>query len=260
MTEQNPTLAGSCHDNRFLVVIPAHNEAGTISRVVHDVREQAKCDVLVVDDLSTDNTARVAQQAGALVIRVRIHLGAWCAVQTGLRYAYQEGYHYVVTMDGDGQHDAKSINPILRPVQSGEASVCIGLYLARGSRMRVVAWHVLRKLSGLDINDLTSGFRALDRSAIRVLLQREAALLTYQDVGVLMLLKSNGLSIREVEVTMHQRNHGISRIFHSWIAVFGYVSQTCLLCVAKISLSYRRTNRKPVHTANENPDVKPHEL
>jgi hypothetical protein len=222
-----------------LVIIPAHNEAHDVGQVVRAVRRHCDCPVLVVDDLSTDGTIAEARRAGARVIPLAVQLGAWGAIQTGLRYAQANGYQHAITMDADGQHEAASLPDLIQPIIDGQADVTIGTCTRRGSRLRKVAWALMKKVSGLTPEDLTSGFRVYDRQAIETLASWHGTLLEYQDVGVLFLLQSRKLKIRDVEVTMQPRRSGISRIFYSWFSVIYYMSYTLLLSITKRNLSGR---------------------
>jgi glycosyltransferase involved in cell wall biosynthesis len=222
-----------------MVIIPAHNEARDVGHVVRAVRNICDCPVLVVDDLSTDETVAEARRAGARVIRLAVQLGAWGAIQTGLRYARTKGYQYAITMDADGQHEAASLPDLIQPILDGQADVTIGTCTRRGSRLRKTAWVLMKKVSGLTPEDLTSGFRVYDRRAIETLASWHGTLLEYQDVGVLFLLQSRRLKVRDVEVSMQARRSGISRIFYSWFSVISYMSYTLLLSITKRNLSGR---------------------
>ena len=209
-----------------------------MGRVIREVRAHCGYPVVVVDDASTDGTRAVAEAAGALVIPLVARMGAWGATQAGLRYARRKGFAHVITMDADGQHEAASIADLVEPVFEGRADVAIGTCTRRGSLLRRVAWVLMKRASGLRLEDLTSGFRLYDRRAIELLAGRPATLLEYQDVGVLILLQRHGLRIHEVEVPMAPRHSGISRIFHSWGAVSYYMAHTLLLSLTK--RHYRR--------------------
>ena len=218
---------------RVLIVIPALNEADTIAEVISDVKKESRWDVLVINDRSIDSTATEALRAGATVITPHIRHKAWGATQIGLRYAATNNFDFVVTMDADGQHLAKYLNDLAAPVLKGESDVSIGTCTSRCTAMRHFAWDFFRKLSGISFADPTSGFRAYNRSAIEVLLSQESTMLSYQDFGVLILLKNARKSVSEVEVPMLKRANGISRIYCSWLAVAMYVAQTFLVCVSK---------------------------
>ncbi len=223
-----------------IVVIPAHNEVNDIANVIRDVQEHSDFPVVVVDDASSDGTADAARSAGAVVVPLSLQLGAWVATQTGLRYALKHGYDYAITMDADGQHLARSLPALIKPIIDQEADVTIGACTQRGSVLRKIAWTVMKKASGLRLEDLTSGFRVYDRRAIRRLSTWQATLLQYQDVGVLAMLNSSGLRIKDVEVSMLPRKHGISRIFHSWTSVLYYMSYTLLLGFTKRGVRHKQ--------------------
>ena len=218
---------------RCVVIIPAHNEAEDIAYVIGEIQKHSTFPIVVVDDASTDDTIKKAKQAGALVVPLAVQLGAWGATQTGLRYALKNNYAYAITMDADGQHLAESLPALLQPIINKEADVTIGSCTRRGSRSRKIAWSLMKRVSGLRLEDLTSGFRVYDRRAIRRLATWQATLLEYQDVGVLAMLQASGIRIKDVEVDMLPRRHGISRVFYSWTSVIYYMSYTLLLSFTK---------------------------
>ena len=196
---------------RCIVIIPAHNESKDIAHVIGDIQKHSNFPVAVIDDASTDDTIVKARQAGAVVVPLAVQLGAWGATQTGLRYAIKNDYAYAITMDADGQHLAESLPALIQPIINKEADVTIGACTRRGSAMRKIAWTLMKRVSGLRLEDLTSGFRVYDRRAIRRLAAWQATLLEYQDVGVLAMLQASGIRIKDVEVNMVPRRSGASR-------------------------------------------------
>ena len=220
-----------------VVIIPAHNEVNDVQSVIKQLKQCCSYPIVVVDDASTDGTGSKAREAGAIVIPLLVQLGAWGATQTGLRYALSKGYQMVITMDADGQHEAASLQDLIQPVLANEADVSIGTCTSRGSILRQIAWVVMKRVSGLSLEDITSGFRVYNGKAINLLASKPATLLEYQDVGVLILLQSRGVRIKDVEVTMLPRRSGISRIFHSWPSVIYYLFYTLLLSITKRSYS-----------------------
>jgi len=216
-----------------IILIPAKNEEETVGQVVAEIKTLFQGTVVVIDDASTDNTIQVAQAAGAQVLPLAFSLGAWGAIQTGLRYALKHGFNTVITMDADGQHEAEAIAELLAPLALDKSDVVIGAYPQRGSIARRIAWAIFRHLSGIALRDLTSGLRAYNRHAIKVLVARTATLLDYQDVGVLILLKKAGLRIQEIPTQMNPRSNGHSRIFNTWWAVSRYIINTGILCLAQ---------------------------
>jgi glycosyltransferase involved in cell wall biosynthesis len=229
---------------RAVIVIPAHNEERDIGRVLKQIRECCDFPVVVVDDFSSDRTVLRARAGGAVVLPLSQQLGAWGATQAGMRYALAIGCETVLTMDADGQHEAVWIEQLMQPVLAGEANVAIGCCTRRGSGLRKFAWKLLKSVSGLSLEDITSGFRVYDRQALRLLTSWQATLLEFQDVGVLVMLKNAGLRIKDVEVTMLPRRSGASKVYHSWFAVIYYMCYTVLLGFSK-----RRVRKKPARSS-----------
>jgi glycosyltransferase involved in cell wall biosynthesis len=241
------TMSQRALDGRFTlpattIVMPAFNEGQVIASVIREIHEICDLPVMVVDDASTDDTVSQAESAGATVISLPVQLGAWGATQTGLRYALRHDFEFVISMDADGQHEAKSIQEILRPVASGTADVAIGACTRRGSMLRKIAWGMMKQVSGLTLEDITSGFRVYNRKAIRELASWRATFLDYQDIGVLLLLQSKNIVIVDVEVPMSDRRNGKSRVFHSWLTVIYYMSHTLLLGFSKRRLASRKSS------------------
>lgn len=216
-----------------LVVIPARDEVLSVERVVRAVLAREGFQVLVVDDASSDDTAGAARRAGARVLCLPIRLGAWGAIQAGMRYALKHGHSTVLTMDADGQHLAGDADLLLEPLRSGQADAAVGACPERGSTCRRLAWRLFRVMTGLSLQDLTSGFRAYNRRAIALLASPQATLLDYQDVGVLLLLLRSNLRVVERQVSMCPRVFGHSRVFDTWFAVTRYMLASTVLCVSR---------------------------
>ncbi len=106
----------------LVAVIPAYNEATRVGNVVRSAAVYVDA-VIVVDDGSTDGTARAAADAGAQVIRHAENSGAGAATMTGIEAARRMGATAVVTLDADEQHDPADIPRLLEPVQKDEADI-----------------------------------------------------------------------------------------------------------------------------------------
>ena len=232
---QTDTMECQSDSTLPLIIIPAFNEAKTIASVVLDIRERYQYPVLVVNDLSADATAQVARDAGAIVLNLRVQLGAWGATQTGVRYALSRGYTGVLTLDADGQHEPEYINGMLEQLGDGN-DIVIGAYIERCSKARHLARLYFKLLTGLQIEDVTSGFRAYNFRAMQVIASAQATLLDYQDIGVLLLCRRGGLQILELQTPMNLRRSGHSRVFSSWWVVMRYMLQTSILCFSQIGL------------------------
>ena len=144
------------------IVIPARNESAAISKVVRTARsEYPDAEIIVVDDGSADATARIAEEAGAMVISHPESLGNGAAVKSGARAARGE---ILALMDGDGQHDPREIGRLLEKLEQGYDMAVgardSGSHASIGRLFGNKLYNVLAsRLSGREITDLTSGFR-----------------------------------------------------------------------------------------------------
>jgi glycosyltransferase involved in cell wall biosynthesis len=171
---ENKTSAGLGHKT-VVAVIPAHNEAKAISQVVLTMLQHVTM-VLVVDDGSCDNTAALAEAAGALVVRHTQNQGKGAALRTGFKAAAKLNPDAVVTIDADGQHLPTETSRVIAPVLAGQADLVVGSrYLQHTSRVpyhRVCGHYffklVINRLSGVAITDTQSGFRAFSIRALRM--------------------------------------------------------------------------------------------
>ena len=220
-----------------LIVIPALNEESSIQSVIDKLHADGLNNILVVNDCSTDDTAKIVRQNNVDLLDLPIQLGAWLATQAGIRYALENNYQYVITMDADGQHLSQGTLALKKHIKSSKANVVIGTYTQRLSRSKRVAWWFFKTITHLKIEDLTSGFRIYDRKAMQILSSSAASLLDYQDVGVLLLLTKSKMKIAEIEVPMTSRENGKSKIFYSWWMVLKYMVQTTTLCIAKTGIN-----------------------
>jgi glycosyltransferase involved in cell wall biosynthesis len=182
-------------------VIPAYNEGDAVDRVIYKIRElRPRAEILVVDDGSKDNTADVARKAGARVIRHPYNKGNGAAVKTGLRNATGD---VVLLLDADGQHPPEDIERVLAPI--GEYDLVVG---AR-TRQSESAWirdfgnaifnTLATYLSGREIPDLTSGFRAMKRDHIMEFIHLLPNLYSYPTTSTLAFIKA-GYNVKFVPI------------------------------------------------------------
>ena len=205
---------------RKIAIVPAYNEALNIGRVVDELRAfDPELDVVVVDDGSVDRTAEVAAEHGAHVIRLPFNLGIGGAVQTGFRYAWENGYDLAVRVDGDGQHDPAELPKVLAPVLAGEADICVGSRFTgaegyRSSATRRVGIRLLAlvvsAIARQRVTDTTSGFQALNRRAIALFAADYPH--DYPEVEATVMVFRHRLRLREVPVEMRERGGGRSSI------------------------------------------------
>ncbi len=162
------------HKIGVLAGIAAYNEARYVGSIVLQARQYVD-EVIVVDDGSTDNTARVAELAGATVIRHAENRGKGTAIQSILAEAKKRNPDILVLLDADAQHDPNEIPILIKPISEG-FDLVIGSREAQKDktpRYRRIGQKVLlrstRLASKTNISDSESGFRALSPKAINEL-------------------------------------------------------------------------------------------
>lgn len=199
---------------KTLVVIPAYNEALNIEKTVHDLEVNApEVDYVVVNDGSKDNTLEVLKKNDFNYIDGFCNLGLFGAVQTGFKLAIKENYDVVIQFDGDGQHSAKYIAPLVKEIENGN-NIAIGSrfvdekkpFTARMIGSRLIAG-AIKMMTGETITDPTSGFRAYDKNCI-IDYANEMNNPPEPDTLVYMLRKQR--KIKEIQVQMSDREFGES--------------------------------------------------
>lgn len=231
----------------MLVVIPALNEAETIGRVIDDVIETLRADVLVVDDGSTDATARVARAAGATVLSHPFNLGVGGAIRTGLRYAALRGYERVVQIDADGQHLPSEAARLLARLDDDGVDLVVGSRFAAGYARTAAGYHVsllrrlsMRMLSRLvsrrlhtPISDTTSGFRAFGPKALQVFAPAYPSAYLSDTVEALLIAADRDLRVVEIAVEMRERLGGTPSSGH-WRSAFHLVRVTMVVLLHRV--------------------------
>jgi glycosyltransferase involved in cell wall biosynthesis len=206
---------------RRIAIVPALNEEHALPKVIDELRAfDPGLDIVVVDDGSVDRTAEVAAAKGARVLRLPFNLGIGGAVQTGFRYAFENGYDIAVRVDGDGQHDPSQLGLVLAPVLSGEADIAVGSRFAgagdgyRSTRSRRLGIRLLARvvsrIVGQRVTDTTSGFQALNRHGIALFARDYPH--DYPEVEATVMVFRHRLRLVEVPVTMRERGGGRSSI------------------------------------------------
>jgi hypothetical protein len=205
---------------KTLVIIPAYNEADNIGAVLKNLTEYApEMDYLVVNDCSIDKTVEILKEYNANYVDLPVNLGIGGGVQTGYLYAYKNGYDIAIQMDGDGQHDAKFLKALIKPIQDGQADVVIGSrYILKEGfqssfmrRVGIKGLSILIKLTtGINVNDVTSGFRAINKDMIALFAHEYAQ--DYPEPEAIVMAVCHGAKVVEVPVRMNERAGGKSSI------------------------------------------------
>lgn len=209
---------------RIAAVIPAYNEAESIEKVVSEIHAVAASSGIaitpvVINDCSTDRTGDIISKLNCISIHLPINAGIGTAVQTGFIYAYDNGYDFAVQVDGDGQHPAIYIPVMLDAIREKDLDVVIGSrYIdkkgfqssaARRAGIKYFKW-LNRFLTGLEINDSTSGFRMLNRRALKIAAEYYPD--EYPEPEAIILFSRKKLKVGECSVQMRDRMGGVSSI------------------------------------------------
>ncbi|WMJ89687.1 glycosyltransferase family 2 protein [Anaerocolumna sp. MB42-C2] len=212
---------------KLLIIIPVYNEEHNIEKVITQLKKYVPyADYIVVNDCSNDNTVSVCKEKGYHYISLPVNLGIGGGVQAGYHYAIEHDYDIAVQMDGDGQHDAKYIENIIKPIVDEEADIVIGsrFILKQGfqsSRLRRMGINFLSMLikicSGTRVKDVTSGFRAVNRKFIKIYSEEYSQ--DYPEPEAIIAGAFYKGRIKEVPVIMHEREAGSSSI-HSWKSIY----------------------------------------
>ncbi len=194
------------NERPFVVVgIPAFNEERSIASMIVEAQKYADA-VIVCDDGSSDLTATIAERLGAEVARHPQNMGYGAAIKTLFERALDFGADVLVTLDGDGQHDASEIPKVIKPIIDGSADVVIGSRFIDQQGTKEMPFYrrfgaqVITKLlngsSKTGVKDSQSGFRAYNRQALQRLCVSEAGM----GASVQILLEASKQEMRISEV------------------------------------------------------------
>lgn len=210
------TTARSC------AVIPSYNASTTIGPLVRQAK-QLGLEVVVVNDGSTDHTARIAIESGATVVSHLHNQGKGAALRTGFALALQSDYDPIVTLDSDGQHDPSEIPKFLTALQTSDVGIVVGHRLAHPDTMPGVRWWTNRAMSAVisslarqSIPDSQCGFRAIRRRVLETV--RLSACHFELETELLLAARQAGWSIASVPVRSiydHHQSH-IHPLIDGW--------------------------------------------
>lgn len=234
---------------KTLVIIPAYNEGETILSVVAGVQKSCpRMDVVVINDGSRDDTARICRQNGFEIIDLPVNLGLAGAVGAGMRYAYLNGYDVAIQFDGDGQHRPEYLAPLEALIAEGADIACASRFLNEkkpySMRMlgsRLISW-AIKMATGHKLTDPTSGLRAYNRQMIR-----EYALEINHppEPDTVSYLLKRGAIVKELQATMDERTAGTS-----YLNAFSALKYM-LKMVISILLVQSFRGGKPIHKEQE---------
>ena len=228
--------------NKILLIIPAYNEEDNILKTCKKIQKLDKnLDFIVINDGSKDNTLRILKDNNIPHINLIHNLGIGGAVQTGYKYALEHNYDIAVQFDGDGQHDVRYVEKLIKPILKGEADFTIGsrfieeLSTFKSSRARRIGINIIsffiKLFTRKKIYDTTSGFRAVNKDIIKFFAMYYP--IEYPEpVSTTELLKQ-GKRVKEVSVEMNEREGGVSSI-RAWKNAYYMINVVLSIIIVSI--------------------------
>lgn len=223
--------------SKVLFVIPAYNEEENILNTYkqilnHNKKYKTNYDVIVINDGSRDNTELICIKNRIPYITLVHNLGIGGAVQTGYKYALKKGYDVVIQFDGDGQHDIKYVDKLIKGVVLDNYDMVIGSrfiddssskFKSTGVRrfgIKIISFFI-KLITGKKIYDTTSGFRAINYKLLLEFANKYPV--EYPEpISIVSTLKK-GYEIKEVSVNMNERQNGVSSI-RTWKSIYYMVN------------------------------------
>jgi glycosyltransferase involved in cell wall biosynthesis len=209
---------------KIAIIIPCFNEQDNVVSLFHEINSISIPNDYVlfpifINDCSTDQTKEILKTNQIPHLNLAVNLGIGGAVQTGFKYAKKNNFDIAIQMDGDGQHPPSELFKIIEPLIHNQADVVIGSrYLTKegfqSTRLRRTGINYFKwlnkKLSGLTIHDSTSGYRAYNKKALEVVCNYYPD--EYPEPEAIILFALHKLMVKEVPVTMRERQGGVSSI------------------------------------------------
>lgn len=215
----------------IIAIIPAHNEAETIGTIISNTAHFVD-KIIVINDGSTDSTKDAANQAGAEVISNIIRQGLGKTMRRGYQETLKQGADIIVQLDADGQYLAEEIPLLVQPIINNEADLILG------SRLENIQYnmpflkklgnksfsYVLRLLTGADVKDGQTGFRAMRKEVLETAMPDNKYTYTQE---MIIRTAEEGWRIKSVPITFVERKSGESRLisnpfsyaWRSWIII-----------------------------------------
>lgn len=232
---------------KILVIIPAYNEQDSIINVINKLKNDCpRADYVVINDCSKDNTLSVLKENNTNFVNLPINLGIGGGVQTGYKYALENGYDIAIQIDGDGQHDTAYLDKVIAPIEEGVADIAIGSRFIdkegfQSSGMRRAGIKFLSALikicCGTKVRDVTSGFRAVNRKYIKMYAYDYPT--DYPEPEAIVQASVDGARIAEVPVIMKERETGQSSIY-AWKSIYYMIKVSLAIIICRISKRRKR--------------------
>lgn len=205
--------------DKILFVIPAYNEAENIENVLKEIKRDVNyADILVINDCSKDNTREIVEKNDVKCISNIFNMRYAMAVQTGIKYAYENNYDYVIQFDADGQHIAKEAEKLYKHSKENKCDIVIGsrylkdmgypcpFFRRVGTKIFEL---IIRIFCHKKVTDPLSGFQCLNKDVIEKY-SKMGGYPEFPDANLIIEMLLNGYKIEEVPVKMRLRENGES--------------------------------------------------
>ena len=196
---------------------------------------------ICINDGSKDKTEEILTKNNINHIRLVQNLGIGGAVQTGYKYAYMNDYDIAVQYDGDGQHDVRYVEKLIKPIIDEKANMTVGSRFidsnsssfkssaARRLGIKIISWCIKHK-TDVRVYDTTSGFRAVDKNVIAMFVDNYPVEYPEPISTVNVLL--NNYKVKEIPVSMNERTTGKSSI-NSWKNAYYMINVVLSILIMK---------------------------
>lgn len=239
--------------SKVLLVIPSYNEEDNVLNnykkiVDYNKKYKSNYDAIIINDGSRDKTEAICIENNIPHITLVHNLGIGGAVQTGYKYAYDNGYDIAIQFDGDGQHDIRYVKDIILPIKNKRANMVIGSRFIddsssefKSSRSRRMGINMIsffiKLVTGKKIYDTTSGFRAIDKDLIEKF-SNSYPVEYPEPVSTTEILK-DGYKIEEVAVSMNERIGGVSSLGKFWKQIYYMINVILSILIIGIGRNKR---------------------
>lgn len=198
------------------IVIPVYNESTVVKNVVHSIIAAGYSNIIAVDDGSTDSSLQVLQSLPIVTVHHALNRGKGAATKTGLEAGVLSGADILVTMDGDGQHEAQDIEAIVNPIIQQSMDVVLGVRSIDVHEMPItrrianlIADKITFLLYGIHVHDTQSGMRAFSAGAVKRI---EAFSDAYSyESEVVREIKKHNLSYAEVPIHVRYTTYSTTK-------------------------------------------------
>jgi glycosyltransferase involved in cell wall biosynthesis len=209
---------------KVVVILPCLNEEKSVGKIIKEIKKHNKNIVIIaINDASTDKTLKKIYLADKVInLKKRISLSH--VIRIGLSNSLKEKADIIVHIDGDGQHDPSQLNRLLQPILRNKADIVIGSRFMSGNKMPFFLnignkyfTAIVNFITGLQLTDAQSGFRAIRSSVIRKIKIKSNYTYTQEEI---IKASKLGFKIKEVSVFVKDRSYGKSKVTNNLLKYF----------------------------------------